>query len=119
VPPTLGDRVRHILEAIEEIEHALAGKSFESLAADRFLSLGVERLLEIICEASRRIPTSIKASETGIEWHKMVDFGNRLRHTYHRVDAAIVWNIIKDDLPPLKAFVTQIISDEEREKGDR
>jgi uncharacterized protein with HEPN domain len=69
--------------------------------------------LEIVCEAARHIPSHVKAKETSIAWHKMYDFGNRLRHAYHNVDATIVWNIIEDDLPPLKAFVTQIISDEQ------
>jgi hypothetical protein len=36
MPPTLADRVRHILEAIEEIERALAGKSLQEFSADGF-----------------------------------------------------------------------------------
>ena len=116
MPPTLGDRVVHILEAIEEIERAVAGKKFAAFSGDRFLRLGIERLLEIVCEASRHIPEQMKAKQTDIAWHKMIDFGNRLRHAYHNVDAAIVWNIIRDDLPPLKSFVRQIIDDEARER---
>jgi uncharacterized protein with HEPN domain len=119
VPPTLGDRVVHILEAIEEIEQAVAGKTLEAFAGDRFLRLGIERLLEIVCEASRHIPEQMKTKQTDIAWHKMIDFGNRLRHVYHNVDATIVWNIIRDDLPPLKAFVRQIIEDEARRNGHR
>ncbi len=111
--PTLADRVRHILEAIEDIERFLAGKTQEDYAADDFLRLAIERLLEIICEASRHIPECVKKSETSIPWQKIVDFGNRLRHAYHRVDAAIVWSIVQNDLPPLKAFVERVIREEE------
>ena len=117
MPPTLADRVSHILQAIEEIERAVAGRTFDTFAADRFLRLGIERLLEIVCEAARHIPSHVKTEETSIAWHKMDDFGNRLRHAYHNVDATIVWNIIDDDLPALKVFVKRIISDEERRKG--
>jgi uncharacterized protein with HEPN domain len=114
VPPTLADRVSHILEAIEEIERAMAGKSLEAFTSDRFLRLGVERLPEIVCEASRHIPDHVKAKETNIAWQKMTDFDNRLRHACHNVEATIVWNIIEDDLPPLKTFVAKVIRDESR-----
>jgi uncharacterized protein with HEPN domain len=57
----------------------------------------------------------VKESEPAIPWRKMVDFGNRLRHAYHRVDAAIVWSIVENELPPLKAFVARVIREEEGE----
>ena len=104
MPPTLADRVRHILQAIEDIERALAGKSEEAYAADHLLRLAIERLLEIICEATRHISDEVKKQEPAIPWPKVVDFGNRLRHAYHRIDTGIVWNVIHHDLPPLKAF---------------
>jgi len=115
MPPTLADRVRHILEAIEDIERALASKSFEAFTRDLLLRLAIERLLEIVCEASRRVPDDVKKSEPGIPWQKMVDFGNRLRHAYHRIDAEIVWGIARNDLPQLKAFAERIMRDEERQ----
>jgi uncharacterized protein with HEPN domain len=80
VPPTLADRVRHILAAIENIERFLAGKTQQDYADDHFLQLATERLLEIICEASRHIPENVRSCEPGIPWTRMVDFGNRLRH---------------------------------------
>lgn len=112
MPPTLADRIRHILEAIANVEHVLAGKTAQDFAGDYLLRLLVERLLEIICEASRRIPEDVKASEPGIPWQDMIDFGNRLRHAYHSVDSAIVWRIATEDLPPLKAFVESILRNE-------
>jgi uncharacterized protein with HEPN domain len=109
VPPTLADRVRHILAAIENIERFLAGKTQQDYADDHFLQLATERLLEIICEASRHIPENVRSCEPGIPWTRMVDFGNRLRHAYHRVDPAIVWSVVANDLPPLKAFAQRIM----------
>ena len=108
MPPTLSDRVCHILDAIDAIDRALIGKSREDYAGDLILRLAVERLLEIVCEASRHIPRDAKAREPAIAWDKMIDFGNRLRHAYHRVDADIVWTVVTDDLPPLKAFVERV-----------
>ena len=39
----------------------------------------------------------------------MVDFGNLLRHAYHRVDPQIVFDIAARDLPPLKTFAERVI----------
>jgi uncharacterized protein with HEPN domain len=109
VPPTLADRVRHILETIEQIERALAGKSLEDFRSDRLLRAAIERLLEIVCEASRYIPDEAKQRAPALPWQKMIDFGNRLRHAYHQIDVDIVWSIVRDDLAPLKAFAEDII----------
>lgn len=112
MPPTLSDRVVHILEAIERIERALAGKSRGDLAGDLLLRLAIERLLEVICEASRHLPAEVKTGEPGIAWPKMIDFGNRLRHAYHRVDVDVVWSVVEHDLPPLKRFAVRVLGQE-------
>lgn len=56
MPPTVADRLRHIHQAIVEIELLLANKSRQEFADDRLLRLATERLLETVSEASRHIP---------------------------------------------------------------
>jgi uncharacterized protein with HEPN domain len=104
----------HILTAIETIETLLAGTTIEDFAADLPRRLAIERALEIICEASRRLPDNIKARETTIDWRRMVNFGNLLRHAYHRVDPKLVFEIASRDLPPLKEFVERVIRKSEQ-----
>lgn len=105
MPPSTDDRLRDILDFIAEIEDVLKDVTLDSFAADRRTRLLTERLLEIVCEASRRIPETVKAEAPEIDWQRMVDVGNRLRHAYHATDAGILWDIIANHLPPLKAFV--------------
>jgi uncharacterized protein with HEPN domain len=112
MPPTLADRVRHILEAIQYIERALAGINYQQFSGDLLLRLAIERLLEIISEASRKIPDDIKVGEPDIAWQQMADLGNRLRHAYHRIDPEILWRIAREDLAPLKRVIERIIRDE-------
>jgi|SRR5580658_1798056 uncharacterized protein with HEPN domain len=114
MPPTLADRLAHILVAIETIQMLLSTKTPADFAADFPLRLAVERALEIICEASRRIPADIKEQQKTIDWQRMVDFGNLLRHAYHTIDPSIVWQIVARDLPPLKAFAERIIREEKK-----
>jgi uncharacterized protein with HEPN domain len=112
VPPTLADRLAHILEAILGIEQLLAGKTRADFVKDRHLRLALEREFEIISEASRNISDEAKADEKGIDWKAMAAVGNRLRHAYHRVDIDILFSIAEADLPPLKLFVERIVREE-------
>jgi len=109
MPPTLPDRLVHILDAINDIQAILSGATLASFAADKFRRMVVERSFEIICEASRHLPADVKAQQPEIDWQGMVDFGNRLRHAYHRVEANLLWQIAERDLPPLKAFVERVM----------
>jgi uncharacterized protein with HEPN domain len=113
MPPTLADRLAHILAAIEAVQSMLANKTLDDFSSDTLLRLAVERALEIICEASHRLPQEIKAQQKSIDWQRIVNFGNLLRHAYHRVDPQIVFEIASRDLPPLKAFAERVIRDSE------
>jgi uncharacterized protein with HEPN domain len=73
--------------------------------------LAIERLLEVISEASRHVPAEAKAKEPGINWRRLADLGNRLRHAYHQTDADLLWAMIENDLEPLDKFVQQIIKE--------
>jgi uncharacterized protein with HEPN domain len=110
MPPTAEDRLHDIQESITEIESILDGVTREQFIAQRRLRLLTERLLEIVCEASRRLPDHIKQSEPQIEWQKVVDFGNYLRHAYHSTRAEVVWDITQNDLPLLKAVTERHLS---------
>jgi uncharacterized protein with HEPN domain len=104
MPPTVEDRLRDILEAIGEIQGLTRHVGFDQFASDRHKRLLIERLLEIVCEASRTIPDTIKQQEPNIDWRKMIEFGNVLRHAYHTTEAELVWNIVQNHLPPLRSF---------------
>ena len=114
MPPTLADRLVHILTAIDTIQKALADKQLADITGDLMLRLAVERAFEVICEASRRIPDDVKARQPDIDWRGMLDFGDRLRHAYHRVEPSILWQIAERDLPPLEAFVECVIRESEQ-----
>jgi uncharacterized protein with HEPN domain len=112
VPPTLADRLRHVLSAISDINHILEGKTRDEFAADRIIRAATERLLEIISEASRRVPEDIKAREAQIPWQRVADLGNILRHAYHDTNPDIIWRIAKHDLAPLQAFAEKVMREE-------
>lgn len=113
MPPSLSERLAHILQAIEDIRTLLKDSTRAEFASDIMLRLAVERLFEIISEASRFIPAELKAESKDIPWPRMADLGNWLRHAYHRVDPDILFNIVENDLEPLKQFVESVSSNKD------
>ena len=108
----LADRLRHILDAITRIETLTAGKAFEDYAADWVTRDAVERNLERVSEASRHIPSEIKARYKNIAWRAIAGLGNVLRHDYPRVKDPRDWQIVSDDLPPLRAATEAMLREE-------
>jgi uncharacterized protein with HEPN domain len=84
-----------MLEAIEGIENATRNKTIANYSTDWLLRHGVQRGIEIISEAARRVPADIQASQPQIPWSQIMAIGNILRHEYHRVADAIVWNVVE------------------------
>jgi uncharacterized protein with HEPN domain len=103
---TLEDRLEHILDAIARVKRLTAGVTFGHFEQDGTLQWAVERGLEIISEASRSIPESLKAEYADLPWRRIADLGNRLRHAYHQVDSLIVWKIVTEDLGDIERVAT-------------
>ncbi|MBM3599470.1 MAG: DUF86 domain-containing protein [Alphaproteobacteria bacterium] len=72
----------HILDAIRNIEADLAGLDAESFARDRRAVQLVERNLEIISEASRRLPSEQKDREKVVPWAAIAGIGNVEKGTF-------------------------------------
>jgi uncharacterized protein with HEPN domain len=100
--------INDILDAIAGIEGAVAGKTFEDFEAEWLLRRAIERAIEIISEASRRIPPEIKMTQPEIPWRDVETIGNILRHEYHTVSSPIIWSVVQTDLPVLKKAVEAI-----------
>jgi uncharacterized protein with HEPN domain len=99
-----------ILDAIALIEEAAAGHDRASFGKALFVQRGVERSLEIISEAVRHLHDDLLALRPDIAWADIRAIGNLIRHEYWRIDPDIVWAVITDDLPPLRAAVEDLLT---------
>ena len=70
----------------------------------------MERFLEIISEASRRLPVELTARRPEIPWRAVRALGNRLRHEYHEVRPDMLWHIATHDLDELAAAVETLLA---------
>ncbi len=95
-------RIHDMLESIKGIEQAIRGKSYRDYQRSWVLRSALERGLEVISEASRHLGRELKARHREVRWKDIAGIGNILRHEYQRVDDRIIWNAVKNELPPLK-----------------
>jgi uncharacterized protein with HEPN domain len=109
VPPDSLLYLRHMLDNIERIRRWTDGLTIDAYRGDVMLRDAVERCLERISEASRRLPAEMRSSQPQIPWRKVADIGNVLRHEYHDVADTEVWRIIVDDLRPLEKAVRAMV----------
>ena len=83
----------------------VAGMGYEEFRGDTRTVYAVTRCLEIISEASRRLPDELKARHPSIAWKNMAAAGNVYRHDYEDVAAKLVWETVQLALPPLRDVI--------------
>ncbi len=69
----------------------------------------VIRNFEIIGEAATNVPEDIQAKNSEIPWYQLKGMRNILIHEYFGVDNAVLWETVKDDLPPLRLKIKRLL----------
>jgi uncharacterized protein with HEPN domain len=106
MPSKSADTVlRDILHHVELAANFSAGFDRDSFKRDIKTVYAVTRCLEIISEASRRLPDDLKARHPAIGWRQMAGAGNVYRHDYEDVAAEFVWETVARALPPLRLAI--------------
>ena len=115
--PSLAPRLTDIVEAIEHIRGETAGVTLDAFEADWRKRWLVERGVEIISEASRRLSGELKTRHPEIPWAKVAGIGNVLRHDYESISAPVMWKLVQDDLPPLEKACREELAREQAGEG--
>ena len=96
------DRGGRALAAIElhalEAQGFLLGLDRDAFRGDRKTFHAVTRCLEVISEATRRLPDDLKARYPDLPWRDIADAGNIYRHEYDNVAADFVYQTTTRDL---------------------
>lgn len=100
-----------IYTSTEEIEKFVEGFSFEKFQNDRKTVYAVIRAIEIIGEAIKNIPTSVKSKHKKIPWRDAADMRNKLIHEYFGVNLKVVWRAVEKDVPELKNKMQELLKE--------
>lgn len=102
--------LEHILEAIILIEQYSEGLDFKKFSQDRMIQDSIIRRLEIIGEASNRVPPETKDRLSEVPWKKMLGMRNIIVHDYMGVDLDKVWEVVDKDITPLKKQIQEALN---------
>jgi uncharacterized protein with HEPN domain len=106
----MADYLDDILTAIADAEEFTHGMHYETFAEDKKTVNAVIRSLEVLGEATKRIPTSFRQKHPDIPWSKMAGMRDVLIHDYMGVDLKTVWKVTQERLPELKLMLERLIS---------
>ncbi len=66
--------------------------------------------MEIIGEATKKIPADFKVKWNTIPWKNMAGMRDRLIHDYMGVNYTIVWDVIKNKIPNMKQQISEVLT---------
>lgn len=100
-----------MLDAIGQIDVYTAEMDEAEFSKDRKTQDAVVRNLEVLGEAAGRLPGSYREQHAEIPWAMVRGMRNRIVHAYFGVDLQLIWEVVQDDLPPLKSHVAELLGD--------
>jgi uncharacterized protein with HEPN domain len=102
--------LKHILLECDYIVSVIKTEtSKDEFLGDETLKRAVVRSLEIIGEATKKIPADIKCKWSNISWKNMAGMRDRLIHDYMGVNYSIVWDVVKNIIPEIRTEIQIII----------
>jgi uncharacterized protein with HEPN domain len=104
-----------MLEHARGVVQSLQGRDFEDYQQDENLRLAIERRIEIIGEAARRISPEFQQAHPEIPWRKIIAQRHVLAHDYGEIQDDILWSVgtmnLPELIPLLEVFVTDTVSE--------
>ena len=90
----------------------------EQYRHDLQMVLAVTRALEVVGEAGRHLPVTLRQRYPEVPWSKVIGMRNILIHGYFGVDEEVLWRTVQEDLPPLRESLSRMLEDLERGERD-
>jgi len=105
----IGDYIQDIVDAINKAIKFVDDMSYEDFVQDDKTIFAVVRALEVIGEAVKNIPPEFREQYPEIPWRDMASMRDKLIHEYHGVRLEVVWETVKEEIPPLKLVFEKIV----------
>jgi len=107
--PSLLDFLKHILHECNYIVEASANKTREDVLDNETQSKAIVRSLEIIGEATKKLPHEFRTHYPQIDWKNIAGMRDVLIHNYFGVDYDLVWSVVTSEIPEMQHELERII----------
>ena len=101
--------LRHILSEVKYLLDESDGLDKDAFLEDETLRRAFVRSLEVIGEATKKLPADVREAHPEIEWRAMAGMRDRLIHDYFGVDHDLVWDVIRRKIPELKEQLESLL----------
>lgn len=109
----------HILESIDRILGYTRSESPDALAKDALVYYGIVKNIEIIGEAAYKLSLLFKSRHPETPWENIVKMRHVLVHDYYQIDEEDVWQVVEEDLPPLRDQVVRYLNETDWEQWEQ
>ena len=103
------DYLRHIHDECLYIISVSENLIYEDFLRNETLKRAAVRSLEIIGEATKKIPADFKVKWKSIQWKNMAGMRDRLIHDYIGVNYSIVWDVMKNKIPEMNQQISEFL----------
>jgi uncharacterized protein with HEPN domain len=111
---TISLYVRDILQNMRDAEEFIEGLSYDEFTADKKTFNAVVRSVEVIGEATKNVPDSVRDRYPAVPWKEMAGMRDKVAHFYFGVDREAVWLAVKERIPAIQPLIAQILQDLEQ-----
>ncbi|ARV58150.1 hypothetical protein BZZ01_05435 [Nostocales cyanobacterium HT-58-2] len=110
--PSAREYLQHILDETAYIMKTYSDLDKATFMQDETRKRAYVRSIEVIGEAVKKLPDSLRQKYTTIEWRAIAGMRDRLIHNYFGVDYDIVWDVVTNKVPELDSEIKQILKQE-------
>ena len=97
----IGYYIQDIVDAMAAAGSFIEEMSYDEFIADQKTVYASIRAIQIIGEAAKKVPEVVRVKYPHVPWREMAGMRDKVTHEYFGVQMMVLWNALKDDIPPL------------------